>query len=218
LPHQREIVAELRRDAPDRARLAQLIDHNIDAMEEYARAVVDVMFKAHRVLRPEQRRAMAARAAEPSKAFEGSFWIDRAIDYLLLRLDASAEQRKWFERIELHLLDRSRRLSRQADSIRAEGAAEFAKDAPDRARIDAAIQRGLVTAREALIDVAGFYLLFASKLEPHQRAVLGTELGRFEPCRAPAKSGSARKESQGAPSRQEEVTAADQRDEVRHTL
>jgi Spy/CpxP family protein refolding chaperone len=186
LPRQREVVAELRRAAPDRTRLALLIEQNVDATQEYIRAVVDVMLRAHRVLTPEQRKALAARAAEPSQAFEGSFWLDRAVDYLLLRIEANEEQRRWFDRIKLHLLERGRLLQRQVDAIRAEAAAEFARDAPDPARVHALFERGRGLARAALIDLAGFYLLFASKLEPRQRALLDAELIRFEPCRAQA--------------------------------
>jgi hypothetical protein len=149
-----------------------------------------VLLRAHHVLTPEQRKVLAARAAEPSKAFEGSFWLDRAVDYLLLRIDANAEQRRWFERIKVHLLARGRLLQRQVDAIRAEAAVELAKDAPDPARVHAAFERGRGLARDALIELTGFYLLFASKLEPEQRARLQGELIRFEPCRMPAATAS----------------------------
>ena len=184
-PLQRQIVAELRRASPDRARLALLIGQNVDATQEYIRALVDVMLRAHRVLTPAQRKALAARAAEPSPPFEGSFWLDRAVDYLLLRIEANEEQRRWFDRIEQHLRARGRLLQREVDAIRAQAAAEFAKDAPDPARVHASFERGRKIARETLIDLAGFYLLFASKLAPDQRALLAAELVRFEPCRAP---------------------------------
>jgi len=185
-PLQRQIVAELRRASPDRVRLALLIGQNVDATQEYVRALVDVMLRAHGVLTPAQRKVLAARAAEPSPPFEGSFWLDRAVDYLLLRIEANAEQRRWFDRIKQHLLARGRLLQRELDAIRVEAAAEFAKDAPDPVRVHASFERGRKIARETLIDLAGFYLLFASKLAPDQRALLAAELVRFEPCRASA--------------------------------
>lgn len=199
LPRQREVVAELRRAEPDRKRLALLIGQNVDATQEYIRALVDVLLRGHRVLTPAQRKVLAARAAEPSKAFEGSFWLDRAVDYLLLRIEANAEQRRWFERIKVHLLARGRLLQRQVDAIRAEAAAEFAKDAPDPARVHAAFERGRGLARDALIELTGFYLLFASKLEPEQRARLEAELIRFEPCRVPAAAATASPSPGAAP-------------------
>ncbi len=208
-PLQRQIVAELRRGSPDRARLALLIGQNVDATQEYIRALVDVMLRAHRVLTPAQRKALAARAAEPSPPFEGSFWLDRAVDYLLLRIEANAEQRRWFDRIKQHLLARGRLLQRELDTIRVEAAAEFAKDAPDPVRVHASFERGRKIAGETLIDLAGFYLLFASKLAPDQRALLAGELVRFEPCRARVETSKAPPRGAGA------VPSIEQRDRAR---
>jgi Spy/CpxP family protein refolding chaperone len=185
LPGHLAIMAELKRDTPDRKRLAELIERNVDATQEYLETLVGVMLRAHALLTPEQRRELAERAAEPSEPLRSSFWLDRAVDYVLMRIDATDEQRRLVERIKRHLLQRGRVLQLQADALRAEAAAEFARDIPDRQRIDATLARGRTLARTTLVDLTGFYLLFAASLEPRQRALLNLELVRFEPCRTP---------------------------------
>jgi Spy/CpxP family protein refolding chaperone len=187
-PRQREILGELKRDAPDRAKLAVMLNANIDAGERYVHFLIDVMLKAHAVLTPEQRKKLASEAAKPSESFEGSWLIDRGVDYFLSHIDATPEQRTLVERIKQHLLKSGRELQRKSDALRAEGAHEFAKDVPDAARMHDTVTRGRAYAREMVFNLSGYYLLLASKLDPRQRALLNAELVRFEPCPAtPAK-------------------------------
>jgi Spy/CpxP family protein refolding chaperone len=182
LPRQREIMAELRRDVPDRARLTELLNKNIDAGERYGHAVVDAILQTHALLTPSQRKTLAANAQKPSEAFEGSWLLDRAIDYFVSRIDATAEQRDLVQRIKLHLIKSGRSLQRQTDALRAEGAREFAKDVPNVAVMHATVLRGRGFVRQTFYNVTGYYLLLSSKLDTRQRALLNAELVRFEPC------------------------------------
>jgi hypothetical protein len=182
LPRQREIMAELRRDVPDRARLTELLNKNIDAGERYAHAVVDAILQTHALLTPSQRKTLAANAQKPSEAFEGSWLLDRAIDYFVSRIDATAEQRSLVQRIKLHLIKSGRSLQRQTDALRAEGAREFSKDVPNVAVMHATVLRGRGFVRQTFYNVTGYYLLLSSKLDMRQRALLNAELVRFEPC------------------------------------
>jgi len=182
LPRQREIMAELRRDAPDRARLTELLNKNIDAGERYGHAVVDAILRTHALLTPSQRKTLAANAQKPSEAFEGSWLLDRAIDYFVSRIDATTEQRDLVQRIKLHLIKSGRSLQRQTDALRAEGAREFAKDVPNVAVMHATVLRGRGFVRQTFYNVTGYYLLLSSKLDMRQRALLNAELVRFEPC------------------------------------
>lgn len=182
LPREREAMAELRRDEPSRERLGQIIDHNVASWERYARSLVDAMLVAHPAFRAAQRKAMADEASEPSERFEGSFLLDRAVDYLLMRIDATEEQTRLVMRIKGELIARGRKLRQQADMLRSEAFHELAKDTPDRARVYGTIARGGELARALFRDLAGYYLLLSSKLSPRQRVLLRTEMVRFEPC------------------------------------
>jgi hypothetical protein len=185
-PREREAMAELRRDAPDREKLALIIDHNVAAWERYARSLVDAMLVAHPAFQPAQRKAMADEASKPSDRFEGSFLLDRAVDYFLMRIDATAEQRALVMRIKRELLARGRKLRQQVDMLRAEAFRELAKDAPQRERVYATIARSGELARGVFRDLAGYYLLLSSKLSPRQQQLLQAEMVRFEPCGPPA--------------------------------
>ena len=66
--------------------------------------------------------------------------------------------------------------------MRALIAVELAKDQPNRARVDAAFERGRALTLRTFVDVIGYYLLLQSKLGREQRAQLDAELIRFEPC------------------------------------
>ena len=181
-PREREAMAELRRDQPSRERLGAIIDHNVTAWESYARALADAMLVAHPSFGKEQRKAMADEASKPSDRFEGSFWLNRAVDYLLMRIDANDEQTRLVMRIKGELVARGRKLRQQADMLRAEAFHELAEDKPDRARVYATIGRGGELARALFRDLAGYYLLLSSKLSPRQRVLLEAEMVRFEPC------------------------------------
>jgi len=182
LPREREAMAELRRDEPSRERLGQIIDHNVAAWETYARSLVDAMLVVHPLFSPVQRKAMADEASEPSERFEGSFLFDRAVDYFLMKIEATDEQSKLVMRIKGQLLARGKKLRKQADMLRSEAFHELAKDNPDRARVYGSIARGGELARALFRDLAGYYLLLSSKLSPRQRELLRAEMVRFEPC------------------------------------
>lgn len=182
LPRERQAMAELRRDQPDRTRLAEIIDHNVAAWETYARALVDAMLVAHPAFSSAQRKAMADEASEPSERFEGSFLLDRAVDYFLMRIEATPEQEKLVARIKHELLARGRKLRPQIDRLRAEAFQELARDAPNEQRVHATIARSGELARSLFRDLAGYYLLLQSKLTPRQRELLKAEMVRFEPC------------------------------------
>ncbi len=182
LPRQREIMAELKRPQPDRDKLSELIGKNIDAGNAYMHEMIDVMMKGHAVLTREQREQLAREASEPSEQFEGSWLLDRAVDLFLSRIDANPEQRKLVDKMKADLITRGRGLQKKADALRREAAQEFAKDKPDAKQIHATLDRGRDLTRTALYDLAGYYLLLASKLDPRQRQVLNAELVRFEPC------------------------------------
>lgn len=184
-PLQRQIVVELRKESPDRARLFTLIDQMIDASVVYSNTMIDVMVKAHALLDPEQRKAMAKRYSEPSPPVRSSFWIDRGFDYFLLKISATDSQRQLLERIKAQLLKRARLLTREADGVRYAIVSEFAKDKPDRARIAVAVERGRQLARQVFVELTGYLLLVQSKLDREQRAVLDAQLVRLEPCTSP---------------------------------
>ena len=185
-PREREAMAELRREAPDREKLARIIDLNVEAWERYARTLVDAMLVAHPAFRPSQRKAMADEASKPSDRFDGSFMLDRAVDYLLLRIDATPEQSKLVMRIKGELITRGRKLRQQVDALRSEAFYELAADKPDRERAYASVARAGGLARGLFRDLAGYYLLLSSKLSPRQRLLLQAEMVRFEPCGAPS--------------------------------
>jgi hypothetical protein len=185
-PREREAMAELRRDAPDRQKLARIIDLNVAAWERYARTLVDAMLVAHPAFSHAQRKAMADKASEPSERFEGSFWLDRAVDYFLMKIDATPEQTTLVIRIKGELLARGRKLRQQVDVLRAEAFHELAQDRPDKERVYGTIARGGGLARALFRDLAGYYLLLSSKLTPRQRVLLKAEMVRFEPCARPS--------------------------------
>jgi uncharacterized membrane protein len=182
LPRQRQVIAELKRPEPDRARIGALIGKNVDAGNAYMHELIDVLMQAHAVLSPEERARLARDASEPSEGFEGSWLLDRAVDYFLSRIDATPEQRKLVEKMKRDLIARGKVLQRKVDALRREAAQEFAKDKPDVAKMHAALDRGRDLTRTALYDLAGYYLLLASKLDARQRQLLNAELVRFEPC------------------------------------
>ena len=181
-PLQRQIVTELRKQSPDRARLFALIDQMIDASVVYSNTMIDVMVKAHALLDGAQRRALAKRYSEPSPPVRSSFWIDRGFDYFLLKISATDSQRQLLERIKAQLLKRARLLTREADGVRYAIVSELAKDKPDRARIAVAVERGRQLARQAFVELTGYLLLVQSKLDREQRVVLDAQLVRLEPC------------------------------------
>lgn len=181
-PVQRQITAELRKQSPDRARLGALIDQMIASTIVYVNSMLDTMVKAHALLDSKQRQAMAKRYSQPSPPMRSSFWIDRGFDYFMLKISATDSQRQLFERIKAALLKRARLLVREADGVRFAIVAEFAKDHPDRARIDAAVERGRTLAQQMFVELTGYYLLVQSKLDREQRAVLDAQLVRLEPC------------------------------------
>jgi Spy/CpxP family protein refolding chaperone len=181
-PVQHQIVAELKKQTPDRARLFGLIDQMIASTIVYVNTMLDTMLKAHALLDSGQRQAMAKRYSKPSPPLRGSFWIDRGFDYFMLKISATDSQRKLIERIKAALLKRARLLIREADGVRFAIVAEFAKDHPDRARIDAAVERGRLLAQQMFVELTGYYLLVQSKLDREQRTVVDAQLVRLEPC------------------------------------
>jgi Spy/CpxP family protein refolding chaperone len=184
-PVQRQIVAELKQPVPNRARLHALIEQNVAFGASYFHEYIETMLAAHALLTPDQRKALAKYYSKPSPPFEGSFLIDRGIDLFLIRISATDEQRQLVLRIKGQLEKRWRALQREADALRFATVAEFAKDEPDRARIEGAFQRGRAMALSASVEMTGYYLLVQSKLDPGQRVMLDTELLRFEPCPEP---------------------------------
>ena len=200
LPRQRLGMAELESDAPDREQLGRLIDESVAAWRIYARAVIDATLASHAAFDAEQRRAMAEKAgAERRDRFEGGFLFDRAFDYLLMRIDGTPEQSKLLMRIKGELSARGKVLNRQSDALRKEAFAELASERPNRARLDATLDLGADLMKKLFRDLAGYYLLFASKLTPRQRVLLKAEMIRFEPCPEPAKGGSASVSAASAP-------------------
>ena len=187
-PLQHAVVAELRRGQPDRARLFTLVDQQIRFGEGYLKTMLGAMFDAHAQLAPEQRKTLMKRFGQPSPPLQESFLMDRAVDYFLLRISANEEQRQLVERILKQLIKRGRALQREGASVRALVAFELAKDAPDRARIDAAFARGRLLTQQTFVELTGYYLLLQSKLDREQRAILDAELVRLEPCSVPGPS------------------------------
>jgi Spy/CpxP family protein refolding chaperone len=188
VPVLHQLVSELRRDAPNRQVQAALIAQLADSGERYGQVVVDVMLQAHPVLTAAQRKKLAVKSAEPSPPFEGSWFLDRGIDLLMMRIHANDGQEALVERMKQHFVQQARAVQRKLDSLRVEAAAEFINDKPDSARIRATLKRGRVEAERFMLEIAGYQQLLASKLEPNQRALLGSELVRLEVCPEPSKT------------------------------
>jgi Spy/CpxP family protein refolding chaperone len=182
VPVLHQLVSELRRDAPNRQVQAALVAQLADSGERYGQVVADIMLEAHPVLTPEQRKKLAVKAAEPSPPFEGSWFLDRGIDLLMLRIHANDAQEALVDRMKQHFVQQARAVQRKMDTFRAEAAAEFIKDKPDPTRIRATLKRTRVEAERFMLEIAGYQQLLASKLEPRQRALLGSELVRLEVC------------------------------------
>lgn len=201
LPRQREIMAELKQPAPDRKKLTELIDKNVEEGNAYMHRMLDVLLEGHGLLTQKQRDQLADRFAKPSERFEGSFMLDRGVDYFLSRIDADESQRALVERIKVDLIARGGELQQKVDRLRALGARELAKPKPDAKRLHGWLDEGKVLTRQALFDLTGYYLLLASKLDARQRQRLNVELVRIEPCGpAPNKPRAAPKEvHKGAP-------------------
>jgi len=189
VPVLHQLVSELRRDAPDRQVQAALIAQLADSGERYGQVVVDIMLDAHPVLTAAQRKKLAVKAAEPSPPFEGSWFLDRAIDLLMLRIGANDGQEALVDRMKQHFVQEARAVQRKMDSLQVEAAAEFINDKPDRTRIRATLKRARIEAERFMLEIAGYQQLLASKLEPSQRARLGSELVRLEVCPESSKSG-----------------------------
>jgi len=189
VPVLHQLVSELRRDAPNRQAQAALIAQLADSGERYGQVVLDIMLDAHPVLTAAQRKKLAVKAAEPSPAFEGSWFLDRGIDLLMLRIHANDGQEALVERMKQHFVQQARAVQRKMDRLQVEAAAEFITDKPDRARIRATLKRARVEAERFMLEIAGYQQLLASKLEPSQRALLGSELVRLEVCPGSEKTG-----------------------------
>jgi periplasmic protein CpxP/Spy len=190
VPVLHQLVSELRREAPDRQVQAALIAKLADSGERYGQVVVDVMLEAHPVLIAAQRKKLAVKGAEPSRPFEGSWFLDRAIDLLMMRIHANDGQEALVDRMKQHFVQQARAVQRKLDNLRVEAAAEFIQDRPDPRRIRATLKRGRVEAERFMLEIAGYQQLLASKLEPSQRALLGSELVRLEVCPEPSKTSS----------------------------
>jgi Spy/CpxP family protein refolding chaperone len=188
VPVLHQLVSELRREAPDRQAQAALIAQLADSGERYSHVVVDIMLDAHPVLTAAQRKKLAVKSAEPSPPFEGSWFLDRAIDLLMMRIHANDGQEALVERMKQHFVQQARAVQRKMDSLRVEAVAEFIRDKPDRTRIRATLKRARVEAERFMLEIAGYQQLLASKLEPSQRAQLGSELVRLEVCPEPSKT------------------------------
>jgi protein CpxP len=182
VPLLHQLVSELRRDAPDRQVQAALIAQLADSGEHYGQLVADIMIQAHAVLTPAQRKKLAVKSSEPSPAFDGSWFLDRGIDLLMLRIHANDAQEALVDRMKQRFVQQARAVQRKLDTLRVEAAAEFIKDKPDPVRIHATLKRARVEAERFMIEIAGYQQLLASKLDSRQRMLLNAELVRLEVC------------------------------------
>lgn len=189
VPLLHDLVAELRREPADHKRQAALLVKLADEGERYGHVVADIMLQAHPILTAEQRKKLAAKASEPSPPFDGSWFLDRGVDLLVMRVRANTTQEALVRRMKQHFVKQARELQRKLDGLRGEAAAELSKDQPDAARVHALLKRARGETERIMLELAGYEQLLASKLDPSQRALLNAELVRLQVC-APDKPAS----------------------------
>jgi hypothetical protein len=179
-----ELTAALRAPAPDRVLISRLLGDLIDLYAGYMHDQVPTLMAGHALLTPEQRVVASEPYTEASELFEGSWVLDRGIEYLLAQLDADEAQRAIARRIRDELIRSVKIYTRRVDGVRLAFAKEMRKSAPDPAQFHRMIVRGAEHTRALVFEVVGYYLYFGEKLGPARRAKLDRQLVRLEPCRA----------------------------------
>jgi hypothetical protein len=179
-----ELTAALRAPKPDRVRISKLLTDLVNLYAGYLHDHVPTLQAGHALLNPEQRVVASQPYTEPTDLFEGSWLMDRGIEYLLAQLGADEAQRAAAWRIRTALIRDYKVYTRRLDGVRLAFAQEFRKPAPDPAQYHRLIDRGADHTRRLVFELVGYYLYFGEQLGPERRRMLDRQLVRLEPCRA----------------------------------
>lgn len=179
-----ELTAALRAPTPDRVLISRLLSELIDLYAGYMHDQVPTLLAGHALLTPEQRVVASEPYTEPSELFDGSWVMDRGIEYFLAGLDANEAQRAIARRIRDELIRSVKVYTRRVDGVRLAFAQEMRKPEPDPAQFHRMIDRGAEHTRALVFEMVGYYLYFGQQLGPERRAKLDRQLVRLEPCRA----------------------------------
>lgn len=168
------------RPSPERARA------HVDALARhvtaYAHGVVDEALKAHGLLDPAQRAAVAAEIEDAEGSFPSDFMIDRGVDYVLYKLDATTPQEVRIIEIKDAMMARFKTLQTRQGRERELLLDQWRSATPEEAAIHASIDRASAQMTAFGQRALDAYLRVLAALRPEQRAWLDGRVEAMKTC------------------------------------
>lgn len=170
------LIAELLSGKADGEQVQGLVGAQVEAHLKLGHEVGDQLLKAHAVLTPEQREALAERWPEP-EPFERPWMLDAIIERGLDRFDASDAQAELVMGHKEVLLGEVKELSAKRGRWRASLLGQWVSDKPDAEAVHAVIEEGGAAIRGLAQKATAAALELAPTLTPKQRQAILEKLG-----------------------------------------
>lgn len=183
-PHRTAILNEMLADQPDLKVIDREVEKAAEAMLGYSDEVVDQGMKAHRILKPEQRKKLGEELAEPPDPFELDWKANTAVDIFMLDIGASDAQKV---RIRDELVDVEkgvREVQKKQHDIRLAIIPHIESSTPDPAKIKALVRKGGGYSVGLIQSLARTYVDIMSSLQPEQRDKARSRLSALKRCPA----------------------------------
>lgn len=130
---------------------------------------LDTMIEIHQVLTPAQRLQLAKQWDTPYRAFTGSWFIDRGLDKVLARLDATKTQRQLAETQKKAIIKSAGAMIKSLHPIRQAMIAQLKAKEVDKKAVKTLINRGALIVTQFAHDAADSTVTFTKSLSEKQR-------------------------------------------------